>query len=116
LEAKQAQPTNDQQEIIMAATIRTWFDADAQPETDASQELFACQYTTRELAGHLRASISSQPHGRADGDRMWGEFLDGLAAEKEGRLVAGPFWYRGLICRALAALGTDIRVIRFRKS
>lgn len=96
--------------------IRTWDQAEAAPETEMSEELFDCHYTTWELASQLCTSISAQPFGRADGERMWEQFLDGLEAEKAGTPATGPFWYRGLICRALAALGTDLRKINFRKS
>jgi hypothetical protein len=93
-----------------------WKTADTLPETPVSEELFESWYTTRELAYQLRASIASQPFGRKAADTMWAEYEAGEAAKKAGKSVAGPFWYRGIVCRALAHLGTDLHKINFRKS
>ena len=74
-------------------------------DTAASQDLFASDYTSRQLAYTLADEISVRSD---NAERV--EFLN--------EYNAGPMlgWIRGAICRALASNGVTVQVINRRKS
>jgi hypothetical protein len=77
--------------------------AEELPDTPQSRELVTSRYGTNELAHQLHTSLYGSDAGRAGADQFWAEYC-------------GLLWDRGLICRALAHLGTNLRLINFRKS